>query len=133
MIHYLADHPPHEQLGILKQAVFCKLGILQAYQQLTLAEYTKMLLCQLGLSLLCSEKCLLCFLELLQFCTYYARFYATPQSIMVLIIHNLIYISISSLVYEPPVTSTYSINSDLPHASGIKGLNKIIIINFRGA
>ena len=43
----------------------------------------------LGLSLLCSENCLLCFLELLQFCTYYARFYATPQSIMLLIIHNL--------------------------------------------
>ena len=31
------------------------------------------------------------------------------------------------------VTSTYSINSDLPHASGIKTLNKIITINFRGA
>ena len=29
-------------------------------------------------------------------------------------------------------TSTYGINSDLPHASGIKGLNNIII-NFRGA
>ena len=87
----------------------------------------------LGLSLLCSENCLLCFLKLLQFCTYYVRFYATLQSIMLLIIHHLIYISISSLVYESPVTSTYSINSDLPHASGIKGLNKIIIINFRGA
>ena len=33
----------------------------------------------IGLSLLCSENCLLCFLELLQFCTYYARFYATPK------------------------------------------------------
>ena len=52
---------------------------------------------EVGLSLLCSENCLLCFLELLQFCTYYARFYATPQSIMLLIIHNLIYISIAHL------------------------------------
>ena len=40
----------------------------------------------LGLSLLCSENFLLCFLALLQFCAYYARFYATPQSIMLLII-----------------------------------------------
>ena len=28
---------------------------------------------------LCSKNCLLCFLMLLQFCTYYAWFYATPQ------------------------------------------------------
>ena len=35
---------------------------------------------------ICSENCLLCFLALLQFCAYYARFYATPQSIMVVII-----------------------------------------------
>ena len=35
----------------------------------------------LGLSLiLCSENCLLYVLALLQFCAYYARFYATPQS-----------------------------------------------------
>ena len=60
----------------------------------------------------------------------YARFYATPQSIMLLIIHSFLQ---SSLVYEPPVTSTYSINSDLPHAGGIRAFNKIIIINFRGA
>ena len=59
---------------------------------------------QIGLCLLCSENCLLCFLELLQFCAYYARFYATPQSIMLLLMNTLIYISISSLVYEPPVT-----------------------------
>ena len=45
------------------------------------------------LHLLCSENFLLCFLELLQFCAYYARFYATPQSIMLLIIQSLIYIS----------------------------------------
>ena len=43
----------------------------------------------LGLSLLCSENCLLCFLALLQFCAYYTRFYATPQSIMLVIIHSL--------------------------------------------
>ena len=48
------------------------------------------MLLQLGLSLLCSENCLLCFLALLQFCAYYARFYATPQSIMLVIIHSLI-------------------------------------------
>ena len=34
------------------------------------------------------ENRLLCFLELLQYCAYHARFYATPQSIMLLIIHN---------------------------------------------
>ena len=45
---------------------------------------------KLGLSLLCSENCLLCFLALLQFCAYYARFYATPQSIMLVIKHILI-------------------------------------------
>ena len=45
---------------------------------------------ELGLSLLCSENCLLCFLALLQFCAYYARLHATPQSIMlVVIIHSL--------------------------------------------
>ena len=36
----------------------------------------------LGLRLLCSKICLLCFLVLLQFSTYYARFYATLQAIM---------------------------------------------------
>ena len=46
---------------------------------------------QVGLSLLCSENYLLCFLALLQFCAYYARFYATPQSIMLVIIDSLIY------------------------------------------
>ena len=39
----------------------------------------------LGLSLLCSENCLLSFLELLQFCVYYARFYTTSHSIMLTI------------------------------------------------
>ena len=46
----------------------------------------------IGLSLLCSENCLLCILALLQFCTYNARFYATqasPQLIMLVIIHSL--------------------------------------------
>ena len=43
-------------------------------------------------SLLCSKNCLLCicFLALLQFCAYYARFYATPQSIMLVVLHSLI-------------------------------------------
>ena len=39
-----------------------------------------------GLSLLCSENCLLCFLALLQFCAYCTRLYATPQSIMLVVI-----------------------------------------------
>ena len=39
----------------------------------------------LGLSLLCSENCLLYFLALLQFFAYYVRVYATPQSIMLVV------------------------------------------------
>ena len=89
-----------------------------------------------GLRLLSSENCLLCFLELLQLCAYYARFYVTPQSIMLLIIHSLRYIYIIKahlfMNLQLPL-ETYSINSDLPHASGIRVFNKIIIINFRGA
>ena len=41
---------------------------------LTLCTEIRTYLLGLGLSLLCSEKLLLCFLALLQFCPYYARF-----------------------------------------------------------
>ena len=57
----------------------------------------------LGLSLLCSENCLLCFLALLQFCAYYAKFYATPQSIMLVVLHSLIQKPARNLTYHMPV------------------------------
>ena len=55
---------------------------------------------QLGLYLLCFKFCLLCFLALVQFSTYCARFYATLQSIMLLILIYSLNLY-SSLVYEP--------------------------------
>ena len=78
----------------------------------------------LGLHLLCSKNHLLCLLALLQFYVHYAQFYATLQSIMLLILHNLMNISTKLIVYEPPVTLAYRINSTMPYASEIKALNK---------
>ena len=44
---------------------------------------------RVGLCLLCSKICLLCFLAFPQFFAYYARFYATPQVIMLPITYIL--------------------------------------------
>ena len=55
----------------------------------------------------------------------YAKFYATPQSNMLLIIHNLIYISIK-LISVLFMNLHLPVCTDLLHGSGIKALNKII-------
>ena len=52
----------------------------------------------LGLSLLCSENCLLCFLALLQFCAYYARFCdMLVVVIVILVVPNNIIATIKEL------------------------------------
>ena len=60
---------------------------------------------ELGLCLLCSKICLLCFLAFPQFFAYYARFYATPQVIMLPITYILfinIKLTLLMKLYSPP-------------------------------